>query len=141
MNTTVGIFDRIVHGSDRFTFEEHCEFIRRDLENMFNAVQGWDNLPPYYKELSTSLATYGLRGFNSANLESHTERLKLLSSIKKTIEVFEPRLKDVQVTDLGIEHEFILRFGISAVLNTDNDSQIIQFGTTMNKYGSTEITK
>ncbi len=137
----VGIFDRIIHKTDKFSTDEICECIRRDLENLMNAMQGISDLPPYYQELSSSLAVYGLSGFNAANLESHAERSRLLESIKKTILKFEPRLEQVQIEDLGIVHPFILQFGIKAVLKTSSETVPIQFGTTINKYGSAEIKK
>lgn len=134
-----GIFDRIVYQTESFSFEEMLEHVRRDLENLLNAMQGIENLPSYYEHIPTSLATYGLHGFNSVNLESHTERSRLMQSIKKTIQRFEPRLTDVHIEDHGVIHPFILTFGITAILLADGREAPIQLGTTINKYGSAEI--
>ncbi len=133
------IFDRILEGHGNFSLSDIKESVRCDLENLLNAMQGRDDLPKHYTELSKSLATYGLNGFNTANLESHGERQRLLMSIKRTINNFEPRLERVEVEDQGIIHPFILRFRITAVLRVNEFVDNISFGTTINKYGAASV--
>ena len=104
------IFSRVTRGEAAQSHDEVRESVRHHLENLLNALQGRDDLPAHFREVTRSLATYGLHGFNSANLESHNERHKIMGSIKKAIQLFEPRLEQVEIEDHGIIHPFILTF-------------------------------
>ncbi len=139
LQNSIGLFNKIVKKKTSISLHELQEFIRRDLEDLLNTMQGRDDLPSYYPELCSSLATYGLSGFNSANLESHSERHRLLRSIKRVIETFEPRLQNVVIEDLGMMSTFVLHFGIKARISVENESLSVEYGTTIQKYGSAKV--
>jgi len=121
------------------SFEEIRESIRRDLEDLFNTRQGRDDIPPEFSELSRSIAAYGLRNFNSTNLESPQERQRLLQDIERTIRAYEPRLDRIELQEVESPRPFELRFEIKAVLCVEGYEDKVVFGTTVRKDGGAVV--
>ena len=137
-NFTNGFIDRLCGASVTSSIEEVRETVRKDLENLLNARQGRNDIPPWFTEVRRSIA-YGLGDFESTNLESANDRQNLLKKIRNTIAEFEPRLQSVTVTDSRIMHPFVLHFQISAVLRIGRYIDNVVFGTTIEKNGSTIV--
>ena len=130
------VIDRLCGSESAVSLGEIRESVRSDLESLLNSQQGRNDIPEYFEEVQNSIATYGLNNFNSINLEAFDERQKLLRSIKRTIELFEPRLEKVDISDKEIIHPFILQFQINAVLRVGKYVDHIVFGTTIKKNGT-----
>ncbi|MBN1442861.1 MAG: type VI secretion system baseplate subunit TssE [Planctomycetes bacterium] len=121
------------------SYEEIRESVRRDLEDLFNTRQGRDDIPPQFSELARSIAAYGLRNFNSTNLESPQERQNLLRAIERTVRAYEPRLDRIELRELPGTHPFELRFEIKAVLRVAGYEDRVVFGTTVRKDGGAVV--
>ncbi len=106
--------------------------VKRDLEWLLNTRQVAGGVPPELKELTGSLAAYGLPDFSNTTVTDATEQHRLRRVIEEIIAVFEPRLRDVMVTvEQGRETERALRFRIDANLIVDPAPEPITFDTTL----------
>lgn len=105
--------------------------VRRDLEWLLNTrasdVESLDELP----ELARSVFRYGLPDFSAMSIASSADRESLKEAIRLAIEIFEPRLKDVEVQLQAAENKSVqgLRFTISAVLQMEHAPEQVTFDT------------
>ena len=102
----------------------------RDLENLLNTRKNMHPLPAACREVGHSLFAYGTGDFSSENPRNPAVRQKLRLELEKTIKLFEPRLRNVNVrieTDGEGRHR--LRFRISALLVIDPVSEPVSFDT------------
>ncbi len=107
--------------------------LRRDLEWLLNSRRNPDEVPETYEELFRSLYNYGLPDVTSMGLNSSRDRQRLLRVIEQTIEIFEPRLTQVQVRaiDNAGSGPRILRFQIEGLLKMDPAPEQILFDTVL----------
>lgn len=106
--------------------------VRRDLEWLLNTRQVADGVPAEFKELSNSLAAYGLPDFSSASADNPDDQHRMRRVIEETIHIFEPRLRDVTVTiEPERNAERALRFRIEANLIVDPAPEPVTFDTTL----------
>lgn len=104
--------------------------VRRDLEWLLNSRQVVGGIPAGLKELSRSLATYGLPDFTSVSVKSPAAQTRMRRAIETAISIFEPRLTDVVVTlEPERETERALRFRIDARLLVDPAPEPVTFDT------------
>lgn len=108
--------------------------VRRDLEWLLNSRR--IAVPPdaALAELNKSVYIYGLPDISSIHLADLNEQARLLAAIEKTIQVFEPRLRDVRVIPiLDSSQKAIQRldFRIEALLDMDPAPEHITFDTTL----------
>src|SRR5205085_12148684 len=68
--------------------------VRRDLEWLLNTRQTVGGAPPDLKELSNSLAAYGLPDFSNLSTESADDQKRMQREIEDAVRIFEPRLED-----------------------------------------------
>ena len=112
-----------------FTFRELKQSVSRDIEALLNTRRElFDELPPEFKELNSSLLFYGLPDFTAMNLMSHKDRKKVRRIIEQTVMTFEPRLASVNVEILapkGLEQA--LHFRIEAMLQVDPEPEAVTF--------------
>ena len=102
----------------------------RDLENLLNSRRSIAALPPEFRELQNSVATYGLKDFTALGADSHQVRQTILKDVEKAIARFEPRLKNVKVmVETGDQKERKLSFHISAMLVLDPIREPVAFDT------------
>jgi type VI secretion system protein ImpF len=102
----------------------------RDLENLFNTKRQITPVPSVFKEVNRSLFVYGLNDFTSQNPKSPSVRQQLRQDIEKTVNCFEPRLKNVTVhLEKPTQNERSLKFRITALLVIDPISEPITFDT------------
>ncbi|MBY0513354.1 MAG: type VI secretion system baseplate subunit TssE [Gemmataceae bacterium] len=96
--------------------------VLRDLEDLLNTVHTAHTIPPEHAETRDSVAAYGLPDLASVEAISAEQRASIGKAIKKAIERYEPRLKQVKVTLLpGDKGELLgaVRFRIDARLTVD----------------------
>jgi type VI secretion system protein ImpF len=104
--------------------------VRRDLEYLLNTRQVAGGVPSGLKELNKSLAAYGLPDFSAVNVDSPEEQTRLRRLLETTIEIFEPRLKSVEVTVEPMRgNERALRFRVDARLQVEPTPEPVTFDT------------
>jgi len=114
-----------------YNADQMYQAVLRDLEALLNTRQIRDASLMADPELSQSILTYGLPDFVSAESLSPMQRSEIGHAIRKVVERFEPRLKEVQVTLLSKDDETLkqrLRFRVAARLNV-NPSPDVSFDT------------
>jgi type VI secretion system protein ImpF len=105
-------------------------FVVRDLENLLNSRRSITVLPPQFRELENSVATYGLKDFTAKNTDSQKLRQDIRKDVERSIARFEPRLKNVKVDlETGTKKERNLSFRISAMLVVDPIREPVAFDT------------
>lgn len=132
------VLDRLIQDGtpEPRTWEASVDLMKRnllrDLEKLLNTREGGDPLGPPYEELERSVYTYGLPDFASMAAESARTPSRLLRSIEKEIELFEPRLSNVRIS-LADEDSAArrLRFVIEATLRLEPDPERVEFDTVL----------
>jgi type VI secretion system protein ImpF len=137
---TPSVLDRLIDHEPKLSREapvsrlqslnELKQAVKRDLEWLLNARQIVGGIPPELKELSRSLAAYGLPDFSAVSVKSPTDQLWMQRALEITISAFEPRLENVtvslsQVRDL--DHK--LRFRIDARIKVEPTPEPVTFDT------------
>jgi type VI secretion system protein ImpF len=141
---TLSVFDRLIDLEPKSSVEApppRAESIRRlraavrrDLEWLLNSRRVAIPPDPALEEVNESVYVYGIRDISSVSLSSMEEQDKLLQHIRKTISLFEPRLKEVKVTavhDEGKKKLQRLDFKIEAMLDMDPSPEQVSFDTTL----------
>ncbi len=112
---------------------EFRDSVRRDVEWLLNSR--FTSPEPEEESVETwrSVYCYGLKDFSAYTFSSGDDRRKLLASIRKTIEIFEPRLKEVEVDFGGAENSTrqSLRFTINAILQMEPSPEHVTFDTVL----------
>ena len=104
--------------------------VRRDLEWLLNTRQEITSVSPDMKELTNSVATYGLKDFSASNVKSPKDQNRLRQAIEGAVRTFEPRLEHVSVQlEQMRDGERVLRFRISARLRVEPQPEPVTFDT------------
>lgn len=111
--------------------------VLKHLENLLNTRQVADPADSEHEHLSRSLYNYGLMDFAGLSADSSQTPEEVRRLIKKAIQLFEPRLADVEVVDPDQDEEEkkkktllrTVRFRIEATLRTDPDPERVEFDT------------
>jgi type VI secretion system protein ImpF len=108
----------------------------RDLEWLLNTRETGRPASAPYVELERSIYNYGLPDFASMSADSASTPARLLRSIEREIELFEPRLKDVKISrdespDTKGAKVRNLKFVIEATLRLDPHSERVEFDTVL----------
>ena len=95
--------------------------VRRDLEELLNTRQTHVGLPEAYAQIHRSIVAYGLPDLLTMEAITSKHRETIADRIRKIIEQFEPRLKDVRVSYVPGENktERSIRFKVDARLCVD----------------------
>lgn len=95
--------------------------VLRDLENLLNTRQYVLKLPPNLSALKNSLFTYGIADFSGTDLASIPAQEIFCQQLASTINSYEPRLKNVEVSLISAEEDSIglLRLQIEALICVD----------------------
>lgn len=108
----------------------YLEQIRKNLQFLFNTRRYVYPLPQYLEQLTKSLVTYGINDFVGTELSAQEEKEQFCEMLKTTIEVFEPRLRKVEVDwDNTIEQTSGLCFKIRALVSLPAEVETIVFET------------
>jgi type VI secretion system protein ImpF len=106
--------------------------VRRDLEWLLNTRRVATEIPADLKEVSRSLANYGLPDFSGISIENPAEQKRMRREIQETIATFESRLENVVVTLEGKrDTERALRFRIDARLKVEPAPEPVTFDTVL----------
>ncbi len=104
----------------------------RDLENLLNTKQPFEDPPEALRSLRDSLFVYGLKDFTGQNPKASSVRQQLRLAIERCIARFEPRLRNVVVhLEADTEKERTLRFRVSALLMVEPLSEPVTFDTVL----------
>jgi type VI secretion system protein ImpF len=137
------IIDRLCQGKPSTSIAEMREMVRRDLEDLLNTRQGPSEIPPWFENLGNSMAVYGLNGIESVDMSVKDELLKILTEVKSTIQLFEPRLEDVDVSIVKAKEDnqsrspFVLHLRIDGVMRIGGYVDRIVFNSMIQKSGAT----
>ena len=95
--------------------------VRRDLEWLLNTRRTPEAADEEYPEVAKSVYNYGLPDLNALNWESSRDRTRLARAVQEALDIFEPRLRGIQVVPLepvaGAPH--VMRFQIEGLLEMD----------------------
>src|SRR5262249_25518454 len=106
--------------------------VRRDLEWLLNTRQIVGGVPPGLRELSHSLAAYGLPDFSTFSVKSPSDQVRIQRILEAAIGLFDPRLEDVRVTLVPVHDlEQRLRFRIDARLRMEPTPEPVTFDTVL----------
>jgi type VI secretion system protein ImpF len=106
--------------------------VRRDLEWLLNTRQDAAGVHSGLKELTHSLATYGLPDFSAFSVKNPSDHVRMQKILEKAINSFEPRLESVRVTLVPVRDlEQKLRFRIDARLRVEPAPEPVTFDTVL----------
>jgi type VI secretion system protein ImpF len=108
--------------------------LKRDLEWLLNSrsYDGMKDLGDQAGELTRSLLNYGLPDISSMSVQSASDHQRLQLGLAETIELFEPRLTEVEVFLEPVSLKTrTLRFRIEAMLMVDPAPEQIRFDTVL----------
>ncbi len=125
------------------TWEESVKLLERnvlrDLEQLLNTRQVSEPAEAPYEHLAESVYNYGLLDFASLSADAAGTGDLIRRLIKESIDLFEPRLTDVEVVDPGKEESEPdesrsirrIRYRVEATLRTDPDPERVEFDTVL----------
>jgi type VI secretion system protein ImpF len=112
--------------------EELKQSVKRDLEWLLNTRQNAAGVPSSLKELTHSLAAYGLPDFSAFSVKSPSDHMRMQRILERAISSFEPRLESVTVTLIPVRDiEQKLRFRIDARLRVEPAPEPVTFDTVL----------
>ena len=97
------VFDRLTepefrNNQCRYTFEQMEARVFRDLEDLLNTRRASLGLFEGLEAVGRSVANFGLRDLTHINAASEDQRLGYAEQVREAIEIFDPRLVNVEVT-------------------------------------------
>jgi len=108
--------------------------LQRDLEWLLNTRKIPVPAPDDLDELGRSVYHYGLPDLTSMSRDSREAREQLRHRVEDVIALFEPRLKDVNITIVEVEgesHRRELRFHVEGTLVMDPTPERVVFDTVL----------
>jgi len=104
-----------------YELQQVVDAVRRDLEDLLNTHQVYQEKLTEWPELSASLLTYGLPDLASMDAITPEQRQGIGKTIEAIIARFEPRLRNVRanLVESGLGVDRTVRFHIDAQLNVD----------------------
>jgi type VI secretion system protein ImpF len=114
------------------SLRELKQSVMRDLEWLLNTRQIATGIPEDLKELSDSVANFGLPDFSVLSTESSDDQKFIKHEIEDALRRFEQRLESVVVTvDASHSPERVIRFRIDARLKVEPTPEPITFDTVL----------
>lgn len=114
------------------SIEELKQSVKRDLEWLLNTRRDATGGHSISKELTSSLATFGLPDFSAFSLKSPSDHARMQRILEQAIISFEPRLESVTVTLVPVRDvEQKLRFRIDARLRIEPAPEPVTFDTVL----------
>jgi type VI secretion system protein ImpF len=114
------------------SIEDLKQSVKRDLEWLLNTRQNVADFPSGLKELTRSLALYGLPDFSAFSVKRPSDQVRLQRILEMAISEFEPRLENVIVTLIPVRDiEQKLRFRIDARLRVEPAPEPVTFDTVL----------
>lgn len=111
-------------------FNDFCNTICRDLENLLNTKQSCCTVPAHFEQLELSVLNYGLPDLSRRNLESDAYTQQLCDEIEGIIQCYETRLKHISISMTEIDKERRqIKFSLRASLSADLQEEYITFNS------------
>jgi type VI secretion system protein ImpF len=128
----LSFIDRLIDGEQSY-ISRYRSGLRRDLEDLLNTSIRVRGAPPFLEELDDTLVNYGIMDLFTANLTTVADRERIKLSIKKKIELFEPRLINVEITQIvnNDARSSLLSLRIFAETIIDETAEEIIFNSTV----------
>jgi type VI secretion system protein ImpF len=126
--TTPSILDRLIDPDSAGTrwrrgygAERMAKAVARDLEDLLNTRQSCVDMPEGLTAVRQSLVTYGMPDIASLNALTPKQREEIGRVIESAIALYEPRLRDVQVSllDVNSDLERNITFQVTARLDLE----------------------
>jgi type VI secretion system protein ImpF len=112
--------------------EDLKQAVKRDLEWLLNTRRDVIGVPSSLKELTNSLAVYGLPDFSTFSIKNSSDQVRMQGILEGAISSFEPRLESVTVTLVPVRDlEQKLRFRIDARLRIEPAPEPVTFDTVL----------
>ncbi|MDH5570340.1 MAG: type VI secretion system baseplate subunit TssE [Gammaproteobacteria bacterium] len=107
--------------------------VRRDLENLLNTRYRIIEPTEKFEQLENSLMNYGLPDLATINIVDKNSRKEFTRQLEKTLKMFEPRFKSVNITytDNTDDKDQTLRFRIDATLYADPSPETVIFDSVL----------
>jgi type VI secretion system protein ImpF len=105
-----------------YSVSQMYDAVLRDLESLLNSTHAFGQLPTEFPETRNSIVLFGLPDLASIEAISQEQRAAIGTVIKKSVERFEPRLRNVKVSMLKPTENIVNRsvqFRIDARLAVD----------------------
>jgi type VI secretion system protein ImpF len=105
-----------------YSVQQMYDAVLRDLENLLNSTHAFGQLPTEFPETRNSIVLFGLPDLASIEAISQEQRAAIGKVIQRSVERFEPRLRNVKVSMLKPEANLVNRsvqFRIDARLAVD----------------------
>lgn len=115
--------------NDATDFYKVC--IKRDLAWLFNTRSSFDGTLQFPR-LAESVFAYGLPDFSALDMTSSADRGKVLRMLETGIEIFEPRLKNVEISLGPHSRPRFLHFKIAATLLMQPAPEEVHIETVLN---------
>ena len=105
--------------------------VLRDVENLLNSRPTRTELADGLPEVAQSVLTYGMPDFTSIGISGLDDRERLRRAVQRTVQRFEPRLRNVRAILHEPENRFerSLRLTVEAMLHVDPEPVAISFDT------------
>jgi type VI secretion system protein ImpF len=145
VRVTPSVLDRLIDdepqisreppASRQKTLQQLKQSVRRDLEWLLNSRRSIEALPDDLREVSSSVAAFGLPDFSAFSVKNPSDQNRMRRSIEEAIRLFEPRMMDVTVTlEPARDAERRVRFRIDANLRVEPAPEPVTFDTTLHLY-------
>ena len=107
--------------------------VKRDLEFLLNTTRMPIEVPEFCNEVHNTVVFYGLPDIASISVQDFGDEQKLMHSLEKAIQIFEPRLARVRVTgrDRFSAAQQAITFHVEAMLMIDPAPERISFDTVL----------
>jgi len=125
----------------RDAIKRYKDSVKRDIEWLFNTRTTFDERIADYAELSTSVYAFGLPDISSVNVGSVKDQNRLLLVMKKCLETFDRRLKDIEISFEQQEGGTrALKFRIDGIVVMDPQPEDISLDTVLDSiHGRYEV--
>jgi type VI secretion system protein ImpF len=142
-SVTLSVLERLIDNDPRTSSEPQPsraqsvrqlkDSLRRDLEWLLNTRRIAEPPDDALREVNRSLYVYGLPDFSAYSLASPKDQTRLLRAVQGTIKLFEPRLANIRIVDLGSEsaRTRTLRLRIEGLLLMDPAPEHVSFDTVL----------
>lgn len=107
------------HLTGKELMEQLIDGIRRDLSNIINTRKRFLSFPAVFKELNSSVFSYGIKDFANYFFFSKENQEILCADIEKAVTLYESRLKNIKVNlelDTNLNNG-VVQFNIEAEFN------------------------
>ena len=112
---------------------DHKDSVMRDLSGLLNSRLA-ELVDPDFPSCAASLLGYGLLDVSSRSAQNPSDRDRIGQELQATIERYEPRLRNVQVSAIQANSGGTqIHFSVRALLQVDPEPEPIYFDTVLDR--------